>query len=191
LLIISKKAACNTKDVCVRQAGVFSLGLLFEKTAGAVSSLLPPKDVIQLCFDQFTDPRYLAADDVEDIQDNAAMTIGRICKFCSSQVNCNQVYSKWLSCFPIRHDDECSQWCYTEMIRLIAENNQALIGKDGANIPKIIHWIADVAYTDMSNEMLDQSLSDLITQVQSKKELMLGIKNELPEYLMEKLQQHL
>jgi len=185
-----KNAACNTTDQCVRQAGIFSLGLLFEKTEGAVTSTLPPNDVLQLCFAQFSDPRYLAAEDVEDVQDNAAMTIGRVCKFCSSHVNSNEVYPQWLKCFPIRNDDDCSQWCYTEMIRLIAENNEALIGEGGKNIPKIIHWIAEAAYTDMSNEDLDQSLSNLIRQVQSNERLMLELKTELPPYLMEKLQQH-
>jgi len=185
-----KNAACNTTDLCVRQAGIFSLGLLFEKTKGAVSLTLPPNDVLKLCFAQFTDPRYQTADDVEDVQDNAAMTIGRVCKFCPSLVKCNEVYPQWLNCFPIRSDDDCSQWCYTEMIRLIAANNVALIGEGGANIPKIIHWIAEAAYTDMSNEVLDQSLSNLIRQVQSNERLMLALKTELPPYLMEKLQQH-
>merc|ERR1712099_30087 len=32
-----KKAAANPKDECVRQAGVFALGLLFQKTEGKVS----------------------------------------------------------------------------------------------------------------------------------------------------------
>jgi len=185
-----KNAACNTSDVCVRQAGIFSLGLLFEKSEGTVSSTLPPTDVLNLCFAQFTAPCYQEADDVEDVQDNAAMTIGRICKYCPSLVNCNEVYPQWLSCFPIRNDDDCSQWCYTEMIRLIEANNVAFTGKDGVNIPKIIHWIAEVAYTDMSNEMLDQSLSNLIRQVQSNERLMSSLKTELPPYLMEKLQQH-
>jgi len=186
-----KKAASNLTDMCVRQAGMFALGLLFEKTAGAVSSILPPNDVLKLCFLQFTDPRFLSQEDIEDVQDNAAMTIGRICKFCSSQVNCNEIYPQWLNCFPIRNDDDCSQWCYTEMIRLIADNNVALIGEGGKNVAKIIHWIAEVAYTNMSNELLDQSLSDLINKVKSNQVLMEAIKSELPHFLMEKLQQHL
>jgi len=186
-----KNAAGNVKDACVRQTGVFALGLLFEKTKGAVSSALPPNDVLKLCFAQFTDPRYLGPDDVEDVQDNAAMTIGRICKFCSSEVNCSQVYPEWLKCFPIRSDEDCSQWCYTEMIRLISENNVALIGEEGKNIAKIVHWIADVAYTDMSDEKLDQSLSDLINKVKSNQAVMSAIESELPRLLMEKLQRHL
>jgi hypothetical protein len=76
------------------------------------------------------------------------------------------------------------------MIRLVEANNVALTGKDGVNIPKIIHWIAEVAYTDMSNEVLDQSLSNLIRQLQSNERLMSNLKAELPPYLMEKLQQH-
>jgi len=186
-----KNAAGNITDLCVRQAGIFALGLLFEKTGGALSSVLPANEVLKLCFAQFTDPRYLGRDDVEDVQDNAAMTIGRICKFCTSQVNRNEVYPQWLNCFPIRNDDDCSQWCYTEMIQLIANNNVALIGEGGKNIPKIIHWIAEVAYTSMSNERLDQSLSDLINKVKSNQVLMSAIKSELPQFLMEKLQQHL
>jgi len=186
-----KKAASNVTDLCVRQAGIFAIGLLFEKTAGAVSSILPANDVLKLCFAQFTDPQYLGHDDVEDVQDNAAMTIGRICKCCSTQVNCNEVYPQWLKCFPIRNDDDCSQWCYTEMIRLIASNNVALIGEGGKNVAKIIHWIAEVAYTSMSNEQLDQSLSDLINKVKSNQVVMTAIKSELPQILMEKLQRHL
>lgn len=186
-----KNAASNVKDVCVRQTGIFALGLLFEKTRGAVSSVLPASDVVKLCFAQFTDPRYQGPEDVEDVQDNAAMTIGRICKFCPSQVQCNQVYPEWLNCFPIRNDEDCSQWCYKEMIRLIAENNVALIGEGGVNIAKIIHWIAEVAYTDMSDEALDQSLSDLINKVKSNQAVMSAIQAELPSFLMEKLQQHL
>jgi len=186
-----KNAASNLTDLCVRQAGIFALGLLFEKTTGAVSSVLPANDVLKLCFAQFTDPRYLGREDVEDVQDNAAMTIGRICKFCTSQVNCDEVYPQWLNCFPIRNDDDCSQWCYTEMTRLIADNNVALIGEGGTNVAKIIHWIAEVAYTNMSNERLDQSLADLINKVKSNQVLMTAIKSELPQFLMEKLQQHL
>jgi len=186
-----KTAASNIKDVCVRQTGVFSLGLLFEKTKGAISSVLPVNDVLKLCFAQFTEACYLGPDDVEDVQDNAAMTIGRICKFCSSEVQCDKVYPEWLNCFPIRTDEDCSQWCYTEMIRLIAENNTALIGEGGENIPKIIHWITEVAYTDMSDEALDQSLSDLINKVKSNQAVMSAIKSELPSLLMEKLQRHL
>jgi len=186
-----KNAASNVTDLCVRQAGIFAIGLLFEKTAGAVSSMLPANDVLKLCFAQFTDPQYLGHDDVEDVQDNAAMTIGRICKCCSTQVNCNKVYPQWLKCFPIRNDDDCSQWCYTEMIRLIASNNVALIGEGGKNVAKIIHWIAEVAYTNMSNEQLDQSLSDLINKVKSNQVVMTAIKSELPQILMEKLRRHL
>ena len=186
-----KKAASNLTDMCVRQAGMFALGLLFEITSAAVSSILPPNDVLKLCFLQFTDPRYLGQDDIEDVQDNAAMTIGIICKFCSSQVNCNEIYPQWLNCFPIRNNDDCSQWFYTEIIGLIADNNVTLIGEGGKNVAKIIQWIAEVAYTNMSNELLDQSLSDLINKVKSNQVLMEAIKSKLPHFLMEKLQQHL
>jgi len=184
-----EEAAGSIADVCVRQAGVFALGLLVEKSAGAISSVLPPNNILKLCFAQFSDPRFLGKDDVEDIQDNAAMTIGRVCKFCSDQVNLGEVYPKWLSCFPIRSDEECSQWCYTEMIRLITAQNNAFIGQGGMNIPKIVHWIAEVAFTDMSNETLDKSLVELINNLQANQELMSGIKKELPTYLMEKLEQ--
>jgi len=186
-----KKAASNIEDVCVRQVGIFALGLLFEKTKGAVCSALPANDILKLCFAQFTDPRYLTQEDVEDVQDNAALTIGRVCKFCPNQVDCSKVYPEWLNCFPIRNDDDCSQWCYTEMIRLIAASNVALIGEGGSNIAKIVHWIAEVAYTDMSNKCLDQSLADLINKVKSEHSLMSAIKAELPIFLMEKLQRHL
>jgi len=171
--------------------GIYALGLLFEKTSGAVTPVLPPNDVLKHCFAQFTDSRFTDADDIDDIQDNAAMTIGRICKFCNSQVDCKLVYSQWLNCFPIRSDEDCSQWCYTEMVRLIAANNTVFTDDGGAIILKVIHWIADVAYTDMSNETLDKSLSDLVRKVQSNEVLMVGLKNELPSYLMEKLQRHL
>jgi len=183
-----KDAASNAADVCARQVGVFALGLLFEKSAGDVSKVLPPNDVLRLCFAQFTEQCYLDAEDVDDVQDNAALTIGRVCKFCPSGVNTKEVYPKWLNCFPIRSDEECAQWCYTEMIRLIGANDEALVGASGANIPKIIHWIADVAHTDMSNTALDTALCDLINKVKSNQTMMVALKNELPVYLMEKLQ---
>merc|ERR1712083_907693 len=128
--------------------------------------------------------------DVEDVQDNAAMCIGRIAKFCPGQVSLDQVYPKWLTtCFPINNDDDCSQWCYMEMIRLIQQNNQAVLGPNGQNMPKIIHWIADAAYTEMSNEEIDTALGQLLNNLKSNQAMMEGIKNELPGYLMETLQQ--
>jgi len=186
-----QRAASNAEDAVVRQAGVFALGLLFEKSEGAVGSVISTNDILKICFSQFTDPRYQDCDDSENVQDNAAMTIGRICKYCPTLVNCNEVYPQWLNCFPIRLEVDCSQWCYTEMIRLIDANNEALIGEGGANIAKIVNWIAEVAYTEMSNEALDQSLTDLIKKVQSNEMIMSRIKSEMPQYLMEKMEQHL
>eukprot|EP00495_Collosphaeridae_sp_1-RS-2012_P000374 TRINITY_DN10272_c0_g1_i1.p1 TRINITY_DN10272_c0_g1~~TRINITY_DN10272_c0_g1_i1.p1 ORF type:complete len:88 (+),score=6.37 TRINITY_DN10272_c0_g1_i1:138-401(+) len=75
--------------------------------------------------------------------------------------------------------------------QLARKINAALIGEGGTNIPKIIHWITEVAFTDMSDEALDQSLSDLINKVKSNQAVMSAIKTELPSLLMEKLQRHL
>jgi len=72
------------------------------------------------------------------------------------------------------------------MIRLIGENNAVI----GLKLPIVIHWIAEVAYTDMSNESLDQSLLDLINKVKSNESIMTSIVEELPQHLKEKLQQN-
>lgn len=185
-----KKAAQNPKDECVRQAGIFALGLLFQKTEGKVSAALDCNEILKLCFAQFSEPAYQEGE-IEDVQDNAALTIGRICKFCPDKVNLNEVYPQWLNCFPVRNDEDASTWCYVEIVRQVNAGNQAILGPNLKNVPKILHWIAEVAWTDMSNEELDSALITLLNKLKGNDAVMKGLQEELPQYLLEKVQSRL
>merc|ERR1712113_813327 len=138
--------------------------------------------MVKLCFAQFSEQCFLEGD-VEDVQDNAALTIGRICKYCPDKVNVNEVYPQWLSkCFPVRNDEDASTWCYAEIVRQVNAGNQAILGNNLSNVPKIIHWIAEVAFTNMSNEELAVALIKLLNNLKSNNEVMAALKKELPQY---------
>jgi len=157
-------ASCGSQDIAVRQAGLYGIGVLVEKLGPGLG--LKMNDIVQACFAQFHDAKFNSGD-VEDVQDNAAMCIGRVCKFCAGEVALAEVYPQWLKCFPIRNDDDCSQWCYTEFIRLIKENNTAFIGNNGDNLPKIVSFIADAVYTNMSSDEIDKDFGMLMKNIQN------------------------
>lgn len=167
LLDVLKKSfleSCGSADIAVRQAGLYGTGVFVEKLGSAIG--IPMEQILKACFMQFADAKYMDGD-VEDIQDNAAMTIGRVCKFCANDVDLPNVYAKWLKCFPIRNDDDCSQWCYAEFLRLIEENNTAFLGQNGDNLPGIVAHIADAAYTEFSNDEIDAKFGQLLAKIKN------------------------
>lgn len=154
-------AASTSNDHHVRQAGVYAVGLLVEKCG--IESGVNLTEAIQICMQQFTNSKFTSGD-VEDVQDNAAMTIGRICKACPNNVPLNKVYPEWLKLFPIRNDDDCSQWCYAEFLRLIATNNQHFLNAAPDVLPKVAAILGDAMYTDMSTDKIDKEFVALLKQ---------------------------
>jgi len=152
-------------DAAVRQAGIYGLGMLVQKLGSKVG--LPLMDIVKLCFAQFKDPKWSEAEDAEDVQDNAAMAVGRICKACPNDVPLAEIYSEWIQCFPIRNDDDCSKWCASEMLRLIETNNPAFMGQNANNLPRAVSFIAEISGTDMSSDEIDKRFCALLKEIKN------------------------
>merc|ERR1719204_1318851 len=150
-------SSCGSQDIAVRQAGLYGMGILVEKLGGNLGMKM--SDIVQACFAQFNDPKF-SEGDVEDVQDNAASCIGRVCKTCPGDLGIAEVYPAWLKCFPIRNDEDCSQWCYSEFMRLIHGKNVAFLGNNQERLPEIISYMADAVYTDMSTDELDRQFGE-------------------------------
>jgi len=178
-------SAGQNQDTHVRQAGIYAIGQLVAKAGPNVGA--PLTDIIKLCFDQFTDSKYNVGD-VEDVQDNATMSIGRICKKAPNELPLPQIYPQWLNCFPIRSDDDCSKWCYAELLRLVETNNPHLLGANACNFPKIATWIGEVLFTNMSNDNIDNRFMALLKKIQNT-QMGSDVFASLPEDIKEKLKE--
>merc|ERR1712048_1157988 len=171
------------QDIAVRQAGLYGMGILVEKLGGNLCMKM--SDIVQACFAQFKDPKF-SEGDVEDVQDNAASCIGRVCKTCPGDLNIAEVYPAWLKCFPIRNDEDCSQWCYSEFMQLIQQKNLAFLGNNQERLPEIISYMADAVYTDMSTDELDRQFGELMKSIQNS-ELAQKVFSAIPANLREKI----
>jgi len=157
-------SCAQNKDSAVRQAGLYGLGMLIEKIGSGAG--LPLMEVVKLCFAQYKDPKLVEQEDQEDVQDNASMAVGRICKACPNDVPVAEIYREWVQCFP-KNDDDCTRWVASEWIRLIETNNAAFMGPTADNLPLAVSAIAEICGTSMSSDEIDKRFCTLLQSIKN------------------------
>ncbi|XP_066262018.1 importin-5 [Euwallacea similis] len=154
------------KSVEVRQAAAYGWGVLAqfggEQFATELSKILPV--LVEVINDsQSRDPRNLNA------TENAISAVTKIMKYNNSQINLTEIIPIWFSWLPVTEETDEAPYIYGYLCDLIEQNNQAVIGVNNANIPKIIHIIAEA----FNNEVLEPSSTEgarmlnIVRQVQS------------------------
>jgi hypothetical protein len=87
--------------------------------------------------------------------DNCVSALGKIAAY----QNRPQILPTWLGFLPIVDDSSEGPWNYGHLCTLIEANNPALIGKNFANLPKIISVLAEVLTTKEYRDMIDAPIA--------------------------------
>ncbi|CAG9771200.1 unnamed protein product [Ceutorhynchus assimilis] len=141
------------KNCEVRQAAAYGWGVLAqfggEQFAGEVAKIMPAL-VEVITHPESKEPRNINA------TENAISAVTKIMKYNCSGINLADVIPVWFTWLPVVEDSDEAPHVYGYLCDLIEQNHQAVIGSNNANIPKIIHIIAEA----FSREVIEPTSSE-------------------------------
>ena len=136
----------NDKSCPVRQAAVYGIGVLAEKSREIFATMAP--QCINALYEALKVPQ---SDEKNKVyghcKDNTISALGKIIKNHHDKINLTEVIQVWLNSLPLKFDKPEAKVQHELLTDILLSNGQLVLGNNGSNIPKIIKIFADVLDT--------------------------------------------
>ena len=136
----------NDKCCPVRQAAVYGIGVLAEKSREIFSQLAP--QCINALYEALKVPQSEEKNKVYGhCKDNTISALGKIIKNHHDKINLTEVIQVWLNNLPLKFDKPEAKIQHEFLADILIGNGQLVLGNNGSNIPRIVKIMADVLDT--------------------------------------------
>ncbi|KAJ3226185.1 Importin-5 [Clydaea vesicula] len=97
--------------------------------------------------------------------ENAISAIGKICCFFGNKFQIGQVLQHWLQVLPILIDEQAAAPVYEFLLTLVELKNLSILGKENANIPKLVDIFTQVLESEILEEKLNSRMVDNLRSI--------------------------
>jgi len=136
----------NDKSCPVRQAAVYGIGVLAEKSREIFAQMAP--QCINALYESLKVPQ---GDEKNKVyghcKDNTISALGKIIKSHHDKINLTEVIQIWLNSLPLKFDKPEAKVQHELLTDILLNNGQLVMGANGSNLPKIVKILAEVIDT--------------------------------------------
>ncbi|KAJ3075622.1 hypothetical protein HDU98_007434 [Podochytrium sp. JEL0797] len=143
--------ALSSKDVDVRQAAAYSVGICASKggpdfAPGCIAALSPLGAMI-------LDPKAKSLDNVMATE-NAISAVGKICAAFHGVggFDASEALGYWFNAMPILNDQEEANVSYTYFLQLVESQHPSILGAGNANLGRVVQVLARALVSDLKLE---------------------------------------
>lgn len=134
------------KSCPVRQAAVYGIGVLAEKSREIFAQMAP--QCINSLYEALKIPIGEEKTKVYGhCKDNTVSALGKIIKNHHDKINLSEVIQVWLSHLPLKHDKPEAKVQHELLTDILLNKSELLLDSSGSNIPRIVKIFSDVLET--------------------------------------------
>ena len=153
----------STDKTCfVRQASLYGIGVLAEKSKDVFASIAEP--CVTKILEALKIPR---GDESERMygfsRDNAVAALGKIIKNGGAKFNVEMLIPEWINQLPLQYDKPDGRRQHEFLADMILTWNAALVfGPNGERLPKVVKIFGTIIDTKFSNPAIEDKISKIL-----------------------------
>jgi len=150
------------KNCLVRQASVYGIGVLAEKSKEAYTLMS------EICLKKLLEALNMPQSDDSDkkhgyAKDNVVSSLGKIIKYHSDKVNLTEIITLWLDNLPLTWDKPEGILQHEFLVDVILTGNSSLVlGENYSKLPKVIEIFSEIIDTKVCNANIKEKISTVL-----------------------------
>jgi hypothetical protein len=138
--------ACGDKHADLRQCSAYGVGIVAEKAPAAFKPYISTALAKLSAIINAPDAR---DDDNECATDNAISALGSVVAYHADSIDNKAVPTAWLAALPVKGDTVEAQKQHELLAKLVAAQDQRILGEGNSNLPKIVSVFVQVRRAGM------------------------------------------